>query len=199
MPQEAPRILVGVTGASGAAVTLSVLDQLRRAGAEIHLVVSRWGEVTLRHECGLRTRDLADRVERIHANSDMAAPVASGSFPVDATLIVPCSARTLGAIATGTADTLIARAADVALKERRRLVLALREAPLSTIHLRNAAEASAAGAIIHPLTPAFYTLPQTLDEVVEHLAGRLVDLCGVPTDMPRWGQSVSLRRDDEER
>ncbi|HEY0188355.1 MAG TPA: UbiX family flavin prenyltransferase [Cellulomonas sp.] len=187
------RVVVGIAGASGAAVAVETLRQLAAAGAETHLVVSRWGAATLKHETGLSTRDLAGRVHALYRNEDLAAPISSGSFPVDATVVVPCSARSLGAIASGAGDTLLARAADVALKERRRLVLALRETPLSAIHLRNALEVTHAGAIVCPLTPVFYSLPTTVDEVVHDLAERVVSLCGIeqPAAMV-WGQDLDL-------
>lgn len=190
------RVLVGISGASGAAVALAALRRLSAAGVEVHLVVSRWGEVTLRHECDARVRDIAEGVAAVHANGDMAAPVASGSYPLDAVLVVPCSVRTMGAIAAGTGDSLIARAADVALKSRRRLVLGVREAPWSLIHLRNAQTVTEAGGVIYPLTPAFYAMPPTVDDLVDDLAGRLVDMCGVPTDIARWGVDLAVRDRD---
>lgn len=187
------RVLLGITGASGAGVAVAALKYLATTGVEVHLVVSRWGEVTLRHECNLRIRELADQVAATYSNADLAAPVASGSFRVDAMLISPCSVRTLGAIASGAGDTLIARAADVALKQRRTLVLGLREAPLSLIHLRNAEVVTQAGGIVYPLVPAFYAQPATVAELMNDIAGRLVELCGVEVDLPRWGESLSLK------
>jgi len=190
------RIVVGISGASGAAVALDVLRQLQEAGTETHLVVSKWGGVTLEHECGVRARDLHALASAVYSNGDLAAPISSGSFRVDATLIVPCSARTLGAMASGAGDTLISRAGDVALKERRRLVLALRESPLSPIHLRNALTLVEAGGVIAPLMPAFYARPSTLETVVSDMAARLVELCGVEAPaLPRWGETLDLHRE----
>lgn len=187
------RIVVGISGASGAAVAVEALRLLAATDVETHLVVSKWGGVTLEHECGMKPRELHPLVHAVHAAGDLAAPISSGSFRVDATLIVPCSARTLGAIATGAGDTLLCRAADVALKERRRLVLGLRESPLSSIHLRNAATVSDAGAIVAPLTPAFYARPSTMESAITAMAARLLDHCGIEVDaLPRWGQDVDL-------
>ncbi|WOF22975.1 UbiX family flavin prenyltransferase [Microbacterium betulae] len=186
------RVVVGITGASGAAVAVRVVEMLREAGTETHLVVSRWGRATLEHECGMGVRDLAPLVADIHSNGDMAAPISSGSFGVDATLVVPCSARTLGSIAAGTGDTLVARAADVALKERTRLVLAVREAPLSSIHLRNALAVSEAGGVVHPIVPTFYARPASVAELVDDIAARLVALCGVRSPLRRWGVDLGI-------
>jgi len=187
------RIAVGISGASGAAVAVEVLRLLREVSVETHLVVSKWGAVTLQHECGVTPRALHPLVESVHSNGDLSSPLSSGSFRCDASLIVPCSVRTLGLVAAGTGDTLISRAADVALKERRRLVLGLREAPLSSIHLRNAKEVSDAGGIIYPLVPTFYARPTSLEQLIRDIAGRLLDLCGVETTaVPRWSESVDL-------
>jgi phenylacrylic acid decarboxylase len=138
-------------------------------------------------------RSLHPLVHAVHSDHDLAAPISSGSFRCEATLIVPCSARTLGAIASGSGDTLISRAADVAIKERRRLVLALREAPLSSIHLRNALQVSDAGGIVYPLVPTFYANPVDVHQLTEQMAARLVDLCGFETDaLPKWSESIGL-------
>lgn len=187
------RLVVGISGASGAAIAVAALRLLADEGVETHLVMSRWGAITLEHETGLRRRQVAELAHTTHGNDNLAAPIASGSYPIDGMLIVPCSARTLGAVATGTGDTLLARAADVCLKERRTLVCALREAPLSAIHLSNALAVSQAGGVIAPLVPAFYARPRSLDELVLDMAGRLVALCGVQTPAaPRWGEDLGL-------
>lgn len=188
-----PRIIVGISGASGAAVAVEAIRQLQRAEVETHLVISKWGAVTLQHECDMTPRDVAPLVTAVHSNADLAAPISSGSFRCDAMLVAPCSARTLGTIATGTGESLISRAADVMLKERRRLVLGLREAPLSSIHLRNALTVSDAGGMIYPLVPTFYARPESLDDVITAMAARLVELCGIDTpELPRWGETVDL-------
>ena len=172
---------------------MDVLQKLQGAGVETHLIASKWGAITLEHETGLTVKDLWQYVHEVHGNANMAAPVSSGSFLFDAMVIVPCSARTIGTIASGSGDTLLSRAADVALKERRRLVLALREAPLSDIHLRNSLEVSRAGGIIFPLVPAFYSRPTTVEEVVGSLGSRILDLCGVTqSHTARWGEDIGL-------
>lgn len=191
--RDVMRVVVGISGASGASVAVDVLQKLHAEGVETHLIVSKWGAITLEHETGLKVRDLWKYTEAVHGNADMAAPISSGSFLFDAMVIVPCSARMIGTIAGGNGDTLISRAADVALKERRRLVLALREAPLSDIHLRNSLEVSRAGAVVFPLVPAFYSRPTTVEEIVGPLAGRILDLCGVTTShTARWGDDLGL-------
>lgn len=187
------RIVVGISGASGAAVAVDALRLLQQAGAETHLVVSRWGAINLEHETGLKPRDLWQYVAEVHGDQDLAAPISSGSFRVQAMLVAPCSARTLATIAAGSGDNLLSRAADVALKERRTLVLGLREAPLSAIHLRNALEVSRAGGVVYPLVPTFYSRPTSIEQLTRDLAARLVDLCGVETDaLPRWGDGLGL-------
>lgn len=187
------RVVVGITGASGAAVAVEVLRLLQPLDHEVHAVISSWGRVNLQHECELTPRDLKPLVSHLHSNKDLASPLASGSFRVDATLIVPCSARTLGTVAAGTGDGLISRAADVALKERRRLVLGLRESPLSSIHLRNALTISEAGGMIVPLSPAFYTQPSGISEMFTTMAARLLDHCEIDVpELPRWGETVDL-------
>lgn len=186
-------VVVGISGASGAAVAVAALELLHEAGREVHLVVSKWGAITLEHECGIRPRDLHRWVSTVHNNADLTAPIASGTFPVEAMLVVPCSARTLATIAHGTGDTLLARTADVTLKERRRLVLGLREAPLSTIHLQSALTATQAGATVYPLVPSFYTKPTGLDALTRQIAARLVDACGIVTPaLSRWGEDIDL-------
>lgn len=187
------RIAFGITGASGSAIAVRALELLQNTDVEVHLVVSSWGLVNLRHECELTEKDLRPMVHEVHNNRDLASSLASGSYRIDATLIAPCSARTLGTVAAGTGDTLISRTADVALKERRRLVLGVRESPLSSIHLRNALTVSDAGGMIVPMSPAFYTKPSTLDDLFTSLAARLLDHAGIEVpELPRWGETLSL-------
>jgi polyprenyl P-hydroxybenzoate/phenylacrylic acid decarboxylase-like protein len=171
-----PRVVVGVTGATGAAVAASVLRVLGELGVERHLIVSPSGRRSALFEIGQEPLEFG--ADHVHRWRDIGAPVASGSFPFDAMAVVPCSVRTLSAIAYGHADNLIARAADVTLKERRRLVLAFRETPLHLGHLRAMTAVTEAGAIVAPLMPAFYTRPATVADIVDQMAYRLCDLLG---------------------
>lgn len=191
------KIIVGITGASGAAVAIRTLELARDEGVETHAVISSWGLVNLRHELSMNLDDVRRLSTHLHSNRDLASEISSGSYQVDAMLVVPCSARTLGTIATGTGDTLISRAADVTLKERRKLILALRESPLSSIHLRNALTVSEAGAYVVPLSPSFYTLPKSIDKMISVLAARLLDHADISSPaLPRWTGSSSLSMTD---
>ncbi len=187
------RIVVGITGASGATYARRAMQLLAEAGVDIHLTVSAAGRRLLFEELGLKTID-ADALTggrgdmvTVYNNGDVGAAIASGSFLHGGMLIVPCSANTLGAVAAGLADNLIKRAATVTLKERRRLVLAYRETPASHIDLGNMMRLSVAGAIIAPLSPGFYLGPRSIDDLVDFMAGRLLDLFDVPHDLDtRW-------------
>lgn len=182
------RIVVAVTGATGAVYAVRLLRELAgQAGAEVHLVVSEWGAKTLELETGLTPPELSRLCHRTHANHDLAAPIASGSFGIDAMAVVPCSVKTLAGIAAGYAQNLIGRAADVALKERRPLILAVRETPLSPIHLRNMLTVAEAGATILPPMPAFYGRPASIDDLVDHTVGQLLRHLGFPNQLgTRW-------------
>lgn len=184
------RIVVGVTGASGSALALEVVRLLAKAGSETHLVVTRGSHQTIRHELGPDgLAQLAENAAHTHAPDNLAAPIASGSFRTDAMIVVPCSMRSLAAMAHGFGDNLLTRAADVALKERRRLVIAPREAPLHEGHLTSMLALARMGAIIAPPMPPFYTAVLTVDDMVREIAARLVSWAGVdPGDaMTRWG------------
>ena len=181
------RIIVGITGATGVVYGVRLLERLRDAGVETHLVISRWGARTLLHE----TRWTREQVEALasaaYRSDDMGAAISSGSFATAGMAIVPCSAKTLAAIAHGYGDSLIHRAADVVLKERRRLLLAVREVPLSDIHLENMLRLSRMGAVVFPPLPAFYNAPATLDDVVDYTVARMLDQFGIATpDAARW-------------
>ena len=187
------RIVVGITGASGATYARRAMQLLAEAGVEIHLTVSAVGRRLLFEELGLKTIDVdaltggrGDMVT-VYNDGDVGAAIASGSFLHGGMLIVPCSANTLGAVAAGLADNLLKRAASVTLKERRRLVLAYRETPASHIDLGNMMRLSEAGAIIAPLSPGFCLGPKSIDDLVDFMAGRLLDLFDVPHDLDtRW-------------
>jgi 4-hydroxy-3-polyprenylbenzoate decarboxylase len=176
------RVVVAMTGASGAAIGLRVLELLRTLpGMQTHLVLSAAAERTLAHEVGVEAAERARMLAHVaHAIDDIGASIASGSFASAGMLVVPCSMHSLGAIAASIGDNLILRAADVHLKERRRLVLMARETPLHLGHLRNMVSVTEMGAIVMPPMPAFYHLPRSVEEVVDQLAARAIDLLGLP-------------------
>lgn len=181
------RIIVGISGASGIILGVRALQLLRDAGVETHLVMSRSAELTLHHELAMSSEELRAQADVVHAVKNVGATIASGSFLTDGMLIAPCSVRTMSEIATGVTSTLLTRAADVVLKERRRLVLMVRETPLHTGHLRTMTALSEMGAVIAPPVPAFYTGATTLDEFVTQSVGRALDLFGISdTPIRRW-------------
>ena len=170
------RVVIGMTGASGA---IFGVEFLRRCPGEKFLILTKWGRYVLKEETGLTEHHLAEHVKRSFSDEDLAAPFSSGSTPFDALVILPCSVSTMAKIACGLADTLLTRAASVALKERRRIILGVRETPLSTIHLEQAHKLSQAGAIVMPICPPFYHKPQTIDEMVGQFAEKVLSLLGV--------------------
>lgn len=182
------RIVVGISGASGSVLGLRLLQALRAMPeVETHLVVSEAGWLNLQHELQLGRSELQALAHQLHDARDLGASIASGSFAVHGMAIAPCSMRTLAAVAHGLSDNLLTRAADVALKERRRLVLLAREAPLSLVHLRNMVSVTEMGAVVFPPVPAYYHHPKTLDEATDHTVARVLDLLDLPQqDLPRW-------------
>src|SRR6185503_1821972 len=181
------KVIVAITGATGAIYGVRVLQRLRDAGAETHLVMSRWGARTLLHETSWTREQVEALASATYAPADMSAVISSGSFRTDGMIVAPCSAKTLASIAHGYGDNLVHRAADVVLKERRKLVLAVREAPLSEIHIENMLKLARMGTVILPPMPAFYNHPQTLDDMVNHVAMRVVDQFDIHLDvMNRW-------------
>src|SRR5919202_3340218 len=180
MPGESarPRLIVGISGASGAIYGARGLELLHPMPVETHLVMSRSAEVTLSLETALKPADLRARADVVHAIGDLAAPISSGSFPTLGMIVAPCSIRSMAEIATGATTTLLTRAADVTLKERRRLVLMVRETPLHTGHLRTMAALSEMGAVIAPPVPAFYAKPGTIEDMIDQTLGRVLDLFG---------------------
>ncbi len=183
----APRLIVGITGASGTIFGVRLLEMLRGTGIETHLVLSQWAARTLVHETSYSVPQVQELATERYAIGDVGAAIASGSFLTIGMVIVPCSMRTLGAIAHGVGDNLIHRAADVVLKERRKLVLAVREAPLSEIHLENMLKLARMGVSICPPTPAFYNHPQSIDDIVTYSATRLLDQFGIHgVSSERW-------------
>lgn len=186
---ERPRLIVGISGASGVIYGARLLELLRPLPVETHLVISRAAEVTLALETDLKPAVVRDRADVVHAIGDLAAPISSGSFKTIGMIVAPCSIRSMAEIATGVTTTLLTRAADVVLKERRRLVLLVRETPLHTGHLRTMTALSEIGAVIAPPVPAFYAKPQTLAEMIDHTLGRMLDLFGLETGtVRRWGE-----------
>lgn len=177
------RIVVGISGASGAIFGIRTLEALDELSVERHLVLSRWSHATITQETGYTVEQVEALASVVHHADNQAAPISSGSFKTDGMIVAPCSMKTLAGIRTGYGSTLICRAADVALKERRKLVLVARESPLNEIHLENMLALTRMGAVIFPPVPAFYNQPKTLDDVVNHVVGRVLDQFGL--DLPR--------------
>jgi 4-hydroxy-3-polyprenylbenzoate decarboxylase len=181
------RIFVGITGASGAIYGVRLINALKAEGHEVHLVISKWGVETLTYETGLDVKALAAKVDKVYDENDQTAGPASGSFHLDAVVIIPCSMKTLAGIAHGYADNLIARAADCALKERRKLVLVPRESPLNLIHIRNMETVTLAGAVVIPASPAFWHKPKTIDDLVDSVVDRVLQHISSSRDSaPIW-------------
>ncbi len=182
------RLVVAMTGASGAQLGVHLLHTLRATtDIEIHLILSKWARATIELETPHSVGAVTALADVVHSANDQAASISSGSFHTDGMVIIPCSMRTLAAVRTGYSDGLIARAADVTLKERRRLVLVPREAPLSEIHLDNMLALARMGAVIMPPMPAFYNRPETIDDIIKHISNRVLDQLGIPApDASRW-------------
>ena len=192
-----PRLIVGISGASGVVYGVRALQMLRQLGVETHLVVSTSGQVMRVHETSLSRGELEALADVVYRPTDLAAPISSGSFQTLGMLVAPCSMRTLAEIANGVSSSLLTRAADVVLKERRRLVVMAREAPLNLVQLRNMTAVTESGGVVFPPVPAFYTQPTTLAQVVDDTVARALDLFGLEVDtLPRWGERPSMRRGD---
>jgi len=185
-PDIPRRLIVGITGASGSIFGVRLLEMLQGTGIETHLVMSRWGARTLVHETHYTPEQVNALATVVHPLTDQGATISSGSFVTMGMVIAPCSVRTLAAIAHGLGDNLIHRAADVVLKERRKLVLAVREAPLSEIHLENMLKLSRMGVVISPPMPALYSRPKTIDDMVNYTCVRLLDQLGIHIETTRW-------------
>ena len=181
------RLIVGISGASGTIYGVRLLEMLRKAGVETHLVMSKSAEMTLVYETDLKPKDVRALASVNYPVGDIGAAISSGSFPTMGMIVAPCSIRTMSEIATGVTSSLLSRAADVVLKEKRRLVLALRETPLHGGHLRSLTTLADIGAVVAPIVPAFYNRPQTVDDIINHTCGRLLDLFGIDTgSVKRW-------------
>lgn len=183
------RIVVGITGGSGAIYGVTLLRILRELGIETHLVVSEMGKYVVRHECDMEIEELKAMADYYHENIDLAASIASGSFKSDGMIIVPCSMKTLAAIAHGYSDNLLARAADVIMKEGRRLVVVPREMPFGVIHLENMLILAKQGVRIMPPNPGFYSQPETIEDLVNIVIGRILDQFDIEHNLlKRWGE-----------
>jgi flavin prenyltransferase len=189
-----PRIVVGISGASGVAYGIRLLEALKEVGAESHLVITRPGEMTIGYETALRPKEVAAKADHAYAIEDIAAPIASGSFKTGGMIVAPCSVRTMSEIATGVTTNLLTRAADVTLKERRPLILLVRESPLHLGHLRTLTQLAEIGAIILPPVPAFYAEPQSISDLVDQMVGRMLDILGYTWPMRRWGEDLAKGR-----
>ena len=188
---EKPRLIVGISGASGVAYGLRALDACRELGVESHLVMSRSSALTLAQETDLTVADVQARADVAHKFGDVGASIASGSFPTLGMIVAPCSIRTMSEIASGVTASLLTRAADVTLKERRNLVLMVRETPLHLGHLRTMVKLTEMGAVIAPPLPAFYAKPLTMDEMIDQSVGRILDLFGLSwRSVKRWGEDI---------
>ncbi len=189
MPDRRRRIVVAITGATGAVYGVRLLQHLAALpGIETHLVVSDAAVLTLKQEVGMQRRDVEALAHVNHKNGNIGATIASGSFQVDAMVVAPCSMKTLASVALGLSDNLIARAADVCLKERRRLVLMVRETPFNLAHLRNMTAVTEMGGVVFPPLPSFYHRPASIAEMVDHTVARVIDLLGIEHALaPRWG------------
>ena len=199
-PHAERPVLVAMTGATGAVYGIRVLETLRELGVETHLIVSRWAEATIRAETDRRPDDVRRLATTVYEEGDLAAAPARGSFETAGMIVVPCSMRTLAAVANGLSDNLVQRAAEVHLQERRKLVLLARESPLSAIHLENMLRLARAGAVIAPPVPAFYARLRSLDDMVDHTVGRALDQLGIEHErIRRWGERrAALRPVDSE-
>lgn len=194
MESSPRRLIVGISGASGVTYGVRLLQLLRNAGVETHLVMSKTAEITFAYETALKIDDVKALAHTHHRVDDMASAISSGSFRTAGMIVAPCSMRSMSEIATGVTTTLLTRAADVTLKERRRLVLMVRETPLHTGHLRTMTALSEMGAIIAPPVPAFYAKPDSLDDMVDHTVGRTLDLFNIDVGVVnRWGEHPGLR------
>ena len=184
-----PRLVIGISGASGIIYGVRLLAALKSLPVETHLVISKAALQTLSYETELSITALREMASYCHDSHDIAAPIASGSFKTLGMIVAPCSMRTLAEIATGMTTSLLTRAADVVLKERRRLVLMTRESPLHLVHLENMVKITQMGGIIAPPVPAFYAKPQNLDEMVHHSVGKVLDLFGFDINIKRWKEA----------
>lgn len=188
---DKPRLIVGISGASGVIYGIRMLEALNKLPVESHLVMSKSAEMTIAYETDMKSADVKALADVVYPIGDIGAAISSGSFRTMGMVVAPCTIRSLSEIASGVTSSLLSRAADVVLKERRRLVLMLRETPLHAGHVQSMLRATEMGAIIAPPVPAFYTRPQTLDDIVNQTVGRVLDLFEIDSGLPqRWGVDV---------
>nr|WP_202526338.1 UbiX family flavin prenyltransferase [Sneathiella litorea] len=185
MTMENQRLAIGISGASGAALGIRLLEACQNLNVETHLVISKAGEITITQETDFSVSEVKSLASHTHKSADIGAAIASGSFQTMGMIVVPCSIRSMSEIATGVTSSLLTRAADVCLKERRKLILAVRETPFHTGHLRTLTQLSEMGAIIAPPMPAFYTKPETTGEIIDQFTGHLLNLMGIENDLAR--------------
>lgn len=181
------KIVVGISGGSGSVYAVSLLKALKELGVETHLVVSTMGEYVTEHETGIKLNELKEMATYYHDNKNFAASIASGSFKVDGMVVLPCSMKTLASVANGFSDNLLSRACDVNIKEGRKLVLVPRETPLSPVHLENMLKLSKMGVVIFPPSPGFYNHPESLEDLIVNMTGRILDSLGIENNLAnRW-------------
>ena len=193
--KQRPRLIIGISGASGAIYGVRLLELLKGCGVETHLIMSRAAQMTLSYETDLKVAQVEQLASVVHSYNDIGAACSSGSFKTMGMIVAPCSIKTMSEIATGTTGNLIARSADVALKERRRVVLLLRETPLHIGHIRTMASVTEAGAIVYPPVPAFYAQPKSLADMIDHSLGRVLDLFDIDVGkVRRWTGGKGSRR-----
>ncbi len=182
------RIIIGISGSSGSILGVRLLEVLKKMGFETHLIITGTAKKLIEHETSYKVKDVEALASKAYDNSDLFAPIASGSFRTKGMVIIPCSMKTLGGIASGYADNLLLRAADVCLKERRKLILVTRETPLNLIHIENMRKVTLAGAIVLPQVITTYSKPRKIEEVVDHIIGKVLDSLGIENEVyKRWG------------
>ncbi|HHW02304.1 MAG TPA: UbiX family flavin prenyltransferase [Thermoanaerobacterales bacterium] len=188
-------IIVAITGASGVIYGIKILQELKKNQVTSHLIISKWGKETIKTETDYSISEVEALADYVYDETDMAAPISSGSFKCDGMIVAPCSMKTLSGIAHGYTEDLIIRAADVTIKEKRRLILMVRETPLNPMHLENMLKLSQIGVTILPPVPAFYTKPETIDDIINQTVGRVLDQFGIEIDnMKRWG-NLSIQKE----
>ncbi len=183
------RIVVGITGASGVILGIKLLEFLKKTGIETHLIITGIAKKIIEHETDYSVKDVEKLADSVHDNKDLFAPIASGSFKIKGMVVIPCSMKTLAGVANGYSDNLLLRVADVCLKERRRMILVAREMPLSQIHVENMERVSRAGGIILPPVLTFYSKPKNINDMVNHVIGKVLDMLDIENDVyKRWGK-----------